>query len=162
MLSHYSLPTSRIFVVLLVGLALANCGTSAERAAVPLSKPAVSQETQQARPGFPSVVASTDQQHPSAPLCGIGEGEIASITINMDTPVPRCIRVTATQRLQVINRTSTQVALKLAHFDVRIVADASHLFDAPVGTYLAPGVHRLTVSGYPGSGGAEIWVVDES
>jgi hypothetical protein len=70
--------------------------------------------------------------------------------------------VSASQRLQVTNRTSDTLDVKLAQFAVHLAPGQTHLFDAPFGTYLAPGVHFVSASRYPGSGGAELWLLPDA
>lgn len=108
-------------------------------------------------------LAPATAQQPTAGICADANKDdvIVKIIINPDTPLPRCSKVLATQRLQVINRTSTTVEVQLAQFDAQVAPGATHTFDAMFGTYLASGVHLVFISAYPGSGGAELWLVDK-
>lgn len=70
---------------------------------------------------------------------------------------PRCVRVTADQRLQIRNATDQPATVSLAHHSATIAPGETALFDQPFGDYLQPGVHRITMSTY-GSSGAEVWL----
>jgi hypothetical protein len=111
----------------------------------------------------PEALAPAVAQQPVAAVCADVDAEQTTISllVNPDTPIPRCVRVLVDQQLSIRNNTSTSIEVKLAQFDVQIASGASYTVDAPFGTYLAPGVHRVFLSSYPGSGGAEIWLVNE-
>ena|SRR5215212_11500074 len=93
---------------------------------------------------------------PASP-CDTWGTDVVTFTINPDTTMPRCLKVTAQEQLQVINRTSTTVEIKLAHFDVQVASGATYTFAEPIGSYLAPGVHGVWMSCYAGYG-PEIWL----
>ncbi|MEJ7629741.1 MAG: hypothetical protein WKF54_09135 [Nocardioidaceae bacterium] len=85
------------------------------------------------------------------------------LTINPDTPAPRCAFVTADQRLRVVNSTDRfnqagkTITIRFPPFPPRVLEiGATTTFDRPFGAYLAPGVHDLRCS-FP-SGGGEIWL----
>lgn len=101
-------------------------------------------------------------RYPTAGVCGRVTGALLTVRIEPDTPNPRCGSVNADQRLRVVNRTGDFGAH--AH-PVRVVWLPGHpftlqpgeakTFPRPFGTYLARGVHRLTVApAYR----AEVWL----
>ena len=77
------------------------------------------------------------------------------MTLEPGIPDPRCVIVTATQRLRVVNRTGGAVAVVLGSFSAEIEQGAEHVFVEPFGDYLLPGVHALAVD--PCCGG-ELWL----
>lgn len=97
-----------------------------------------------------------DSDTPASGICPQFDGEIVEITINdPPPPSPRCVQVTAEQRLKIINATSAPVRVKLAHFDMEIPPAGDTIFDQNVGDYLAPGVHLML-------NGPEVWLVGNS
>ena len=80
---------------------------------------------------------------------------IVTVNISADVPSPRCVKVTGDQRLQVFNSTDAPVQVQLAQFDVQFQPEQAELFDAALGSYLAPGVHWLQVTG---GNAPEIWL----
>jgi len=95
-----------------------------------------------------------DSQSPVSGICASAEGEIVEITLTNDGPaMPRCVRVTANQRLKFINGKNQDVQLILAHFSLNIPPGGEALLDQPVGEYLAPGDHLIE--------GAEIILLKE-
>jgi hypothetical protein len=96
-----------------------------------------------------------DAEQPASGICDLANGDVVTININADVPYPRCMKVLSNQRLQVVNATNGPVQVQLAQFDVQLQPDQAQLFDATVGSYLAPGVHWLRVTG---GNGPEIWL----
>ena len=81
---------------------------------------------------------------------------MAVVEINADVPSPRCLQVTEGQRIEVRNRTNAVLDLKLGFLTARVEAGGTYTFDRPAGAFLAPGVHMLRGSPFPGP---EIWLV---
>lgn len=105
-----------------------------------------------------------DAQMPASGVCGPVVGALVVITANPDTPSPRCVTVSGTQHLKVVNasnqfgQTGKTITVSFAAFPPRQVAvGASTTFDQDFGNYLAPGVHVLHISLYGGEG-AELWL----
>ena len=97
-----------------------------------------------------------DSDQPAAGICDPAVGDVVIVNISADIPSPRCVKVTGNQRLQVINATAGSVQVQLAQFDVQFQPGQMQLFDASFASYLAPGVHRLRVTG---GSGPEIWLM---
>jgi hypothetical protein len=104
-----------------------------------------------------------DAQMPASGVCGPVVGALVVIAANPDTPSPRCVTVTGSQHLKVVNasnqfgQTGTTITVSFASFPPRQVpVGATTTFDQNFGSYLAPGVHDLHVTLYSGS--AEIWL----
>jgi hypothetical protein len=92
---------------------------------------------------------------PAAGICGKAEGDLATMTLLPGIPDPRCLIVSANQRLRVINRTEGTVEISLAGVAQTLEPDGSFTFTAEFGELLQPGVHALAVD--PCCGG-EIWL----
>ncbi len=95
---------------------------------------------------------AADSDAPASGICASSDGDIVEATLTADGPsMPRCVKVTAAQRLKIINGTSAPVRIMLGHFDVEIPAGGQAVLDEPVGEYLAPGVHLMV-------NGPEVWL----
>jgi hypothetical protein len=158
---------------LLIALPLSACGTSqavqttqsgtsppVKPSAEPTSGlvPTTNQAPAATNSQTPSALAPADRQEPVSGACASFDTSVVTITINPDTPSPRCAKVTATQRLTVINKTSALVQVKLAQFAVQLPPGESQTFDVAFGSYLAPGVHSISMSNYGEGAGAELWL----
>jgi hypothetical protein len=84
------------------------------------------------------------------------------ITMNPDTPSPRCVVVTGGQHLKVVNPSNQfgaagrTITVSFARFPPRQVAiGATTTFDQTFGSYLAPGVHEVHITP---AYSAEIWL----
>lgn len=85
-----------------------------------------------------------DSESPVSGICASAEGEIVEITLTVDGPaMPRCVKVTANQRLKFINGKDHEVQIILAHFSMNLPPGGEALLDQPVGEYLAPGDHLI-------------------
>lgn len=94
-----------------------------------------------------------DSDRPAAGICAEVVDGIASITIGSDAPSPRCVKVTSNVRLRFVNATGAAVQVRLWSFDAQIAPGGEQIIDAPVGSYLMPGVHFIEGIG------AEVWLV---
>ena len=110
-----------------------------------------------------TVTASTrrvppDSVLPAAGACARIAGRIVTIAAMPDTPQPRCVVVTADQRLRVVNRAAgAVVAVRFAAFPTQeLKLGQAVLYTPPMGRFLAPGVHDVHISLYAGS--AEVWL----
>jgi hypothetical protein len=74
------------------------------------------------------------------------DGETVTFTIYPDIPDPRCLEVNPDQRLRVINQRGELLHFVIGPFEAEVAPGGEHIFDTPVGEYLAPGVHRLETS----------------
>lgn len=128
--------------------------------------------------GLPSVPSTTptaslsvatrvpaDSTQPASGNCPVAPGTVVTFEVHQDAPSPRCWRVGADQRLRVLNpprarsgQSAAAVTITFAGYAPRILQPGqSTTFERPMGDYLAPGVHSLTISLYP-AGGAEVWL----
>ena len=86
-----------------------------------------------------SQLKPADSQAPAAGVCEEPPaGDVATITVNVDTPSPRCSKITAGQRLRVVNDTSEAVRIELGRFDVTIGPGKERFLDAQQRHILLP------------------------
>ena len=105
---------------------------------------------------------SPDATSPTAGICDdLQPGDTAVFRLNLDTPEPRCGKVTAEQTLRVINATESPVMVVLVGVDYPIAPGAGFTFAPTFGAIWEPGVHLLHTSAYAGSAGPEIWLISE-
>ncbi|HEY3527679.1 MAG TPA: hypothetical protein VGK78_00900 [Nocardioides sp.] len=107
-------------------------------------------------------LAPATSTYPAAGVCGRTTGAVLVVRIEPDAPDPRCASVDADQRLRVVNNTGdfgqpphtvTVTWVPGQRFTLR--PGEARTFQRQFGTYLARGVHDLSVqSGYR----AEIWL----
>lgn len=89
--------------------------------------------------------ATPQSQEPAAGICAGPDGDVQTFTLRADTPDPRCMVFSGAQKLRVINETGKTVRVSIGPFAVELAPGGAHLFDAPVGEYLLPGVHLVQV-----------------
>ena len=110
---------------------------------------------------YPNGRAAADSDVPAAGLClDPQQGDIAAFQLSSDTPQPRCGKVLASQRLRVVNATSSMITVTYDGIDYALQPGADHTFEAPFGLIWQPGDHDLHTSMYVG-GGPEIWLVSK-
>jgi hypothetical protein len=116
--------------------------------------------TEPAVTGTASELKPPDSDAPAAGICSEpGISQVVTITFREDVPDPRCAKINVPQRLRIVNDRAEAVHIVFGPYDVTIEPGAEQLLDAPVGTYLAAGVHNLApqdVEGYA----AQVWVQD--
>ncbi len=88
---------------------------------------------------------------PAAGICAEAPGEaVISVEIFPDIPSPRCLKVSADQKLRVVNRTDSALQLSLGRLEQTLQPQAETVLDAPFADYLAPGVHILRAEPFSG------------
>jgi hypothetical protein len=93
---------------------------------------------------------------PAAGVCSRTSTPLVTVVLHADVPAPRCVEVTPSQRLQLINRTGagglppTTATVRFAGFRATIEPNHAAVLDQPFGTYLRPGSHAVEVSGAAG------------
>lgn len=88
---------------------------------------------------------------PASGICSSESDQTVIITINDDTPDPRCVKVTSNQKLSIINKSKNSISINLSDtIKTTILPGKTYLFSQAVGLFLAPGVHSIA--------GAEIWL----
>jgi hypothetical protein len=94
-----------------------------------------------------------DSTTPTSGVCAeVQVGEVVEFTLTSDGPaIPRCAKVTGSQRIKLTNVTNAAIQINFSHFNMSIPAGSWALLDQRVNEYLAPGVHFLN--------GAEVWLV---
>ena len=71
---------------------------------------------------------------PAAGICAEPSGDVVTIAVEPDIPSPRCSRVTSSQRLRVVNKTSEEIDVQIADFKMRLGAGDEESVDAPFGS----------------------------
>lgn len=95
---------------------------------------------------------------PAAGICMESPGEsVVSVEIFPDMPSPRCLKVSAEQKLMVINRTGIALQVSLGAVESSLTPGGDGMLDRTFGEYLEPGVHVLLADPYFGP---EIWLVE--
>jgi len=107
---------------------------------------------------LPHVLATPYAQEPAAGICAGFDGDVVTITLNVDVPDPRCAKVRPDQTLKVVNNTASPLTMSIGPFKSALLAANSYSVDVPFGDYLLPGVHQLEV--LPCCG-AELWLVEK-
>ncbi len=97
-----------------------------------------------------------DATQPAAGICPRATADPVTITLAVDVPQPRCVAVSSTQRLRLVND-ATQITVQFGPFSADLAPGQTVIFDRPFGDYLDPGVHLVTTSTYGGSG-PEVWL----
>jgi hypothetical protein len=167
---------SAIAVVLVTGGAVllgSARDTAAPRPSVPAGSttptptPTANQTpTPNTSPTSRGTLAPPDTTVPAFASCPSVTGSVVTLVADPDVPSPRCMTVTASQRLRVQNRTSAHgstpvvVTVEVAGFAPRTLQPgASTTFDRPFGDYLAPGEHVVHLRPlYGGDGGGVVWL----
>lgn len=104
----------------------------------------------------PIELATPYALQPAAGICGGPlDDEFASVEIRPDIPSPRCLQVSADQKLRVVNRTDEVLSIKLGRLTGQINPGEALTLDEPFGNILRPGVHLLTASPFSGP---ELWL----
>ncbi|MBP1693236.1 MAG: hypothetical protein H6Q37_1119, partial [Chloroflexi bacterium] len=106
--------------------------------------------------GDPPGVFSADSDTPAAGICADISGSLVTLTISSDVPSPRCAKIAPSQVISFINMTGSSVTLTLAWYTIPLGPSETFTFDAPVGAFLAPGVHIPTIQG--GGNAPELWL----
>ena len=81
----------------------------------------------QLAPGPDDVMVKTH----AAGICGQAEGEVVTMTIRPDVPDPRCLSVTSTQRLRVVNSRGEPITVTLFTQTASIAVGGSIWLQAP-------------------------------
>lgn len=100
-----------------------------------------------------------DADAPAAPTCAFQPGDRVAFEILDGIPNPRCARALPSQSFALSNATGERIGFDLGGGPVAIEPGTTWTVDQPVGEWLAPGVHRIAMAFYAGSG-PELWVQD--
>lgn len=109
----------------------------------------------------PTPLRPAESSAPAAPVCAFQEGQRVGFEILDGIPNPRCARATGGQGLALTNHTRERIAFDLGGGPVSIEPGLTWSIDHPVSAWLSPGVHRIAIDFYAGSG-PELWVQDSS
>jgi len=144
----------RILLLIGIGMAfvLVACGTTISQSTQPAPAPTIEVTPQT------SLLATPYAQEPAAGICASYDGTIVRVSVNADIPDPRCIKVSADQKLNIINHTQNTLEVTLGRFTASLEPGKETTFDTPFGEYLQPGVHQIQVTPCCG---AELWLRDK-
>jgi hypothetical protein len=99
----------------------------------------------------PATLVPAEGSEPASGICaGPGSSSLALVEIYPDVPSPRCLQVLPEQGLLVVNRTEVEIVARLGPHEIRLLPGEEGSLPAPFGSYLAPGVHRVTAVPYSG------------
>lgn len=93
---------------------------------------------------------------PAAGVCGAVDAAatVVVVTLNDDVPSPRCVKVTSTQKLKLVNKRTTTIKAGMYEYTADIAPNGDYTLPLNFGTFLAPGVHRAGMDNFA----AEIWL----
>lgn len=140
-------------IILLIGIGmsfvLGACGTTTSKSTQSAPTPTSEVTTQI------SALATPYAQEPAAGICASSDGTIVKVSLNPDIPDPRCMKVSANQKLYIINNTQNTLEVTIGRFSASLEPGKDTTFDTPFGEYLQPGVHQIQVTPCCG---AELWL----
>ena len=110
---------------------------------------------------LPTPLRPADSPSPAAPVCAFQETHLVTFEIVDGIPNPRCARATGNQGLALTNHTRERIKFDLGGGPVTIEPGLTWSIDHPMAAWLSPGVHRIALDFYAGSG-PELWVQDSS
>ena len=101
-------------------------------------------------PAAPTLIPPIASE-PAAGICaGPDPADAAVVEINLDVPNPRCLRVRPDQSLVILNRSDVEIVVRLGPYETQIPPGSEGAMPALLGSYLAPGVHRIEAPPYSG------------
>ncbi|MCH7605474.1 hypothetical protein IID24_05825, partial [Patescibacteria group bacterium] len=120
------------------------------------------QKTQEKESGkiiniLPAELRLADFQTPNISRCDPVVNQVVVISITQNTPTPRCVMVTTNQSLQFRNKTEETLKFQFAGSNNEIKPGQNATISNLIGSYLAPGVHRISMD-YYGENSPEVWV----
>lgn len=143
----------KLIIFFMLGYPLAMIISACGVANVPVNSPQANPSSITATPTY--ALATPYAMQPAAGICATFNQQTVEITINADTPSPRCAIIQPDQILKVINATDTSIHVSLGNFSSYILPGGQYIIDVPFGDYLAAGVHVISVTPYFG---AELWL----
>ncbi len=109
-----------------------------------------------------TTTAPADSDSPASPACAdppAGQGPVI-VQLLPDIPLPRCAKGLPDQKLQLVNKSEKAVSAQFGGHAIAIASGELLTIDEKLGAFLAPGVHRLSLDIYGGSG-PEIWLISK-
>lgn len=104
----------------------------------------------------PVALTPADSETPAATICAEAQGPYGIFMFDEFGSDPRCLIVTADQRLKVVNKTKKSVQIDLGpQVSTRLRPGREIVLGPKFGDYLARGVHFLEESAFEGD--PEIW-----
>jgi len=105
---------------------------------------------------------AADSESPVSGICAQPPSEdIVTVSVNEDTPEPRCQKVLKNQSLSVKNNTLKKEELWFGDKEIAITIEpeSNYIYKEKFGDYLSPGVHDLHGDPFTGP---EIWLITEA
>jgi type 1 fimbria pilin len=127
-------------LVILLIIGLSGCKQNGSKSIAPAATPTIGATA------IPQPLATPYALQPAAGICASFEGEMVTINLNIDISDPRCSKVTADQKLTVINQTLSTLQVSIGSFNSNLLPGGTYTVDVPFGDYLEEGVHQLQVS----------------
>lgn len=134
-------------VVVMCAAVLAGCGTGDDDSAAPAATSPTTETT----------LAPSESPGPAAGACADAPGSFAAFTMAVDVPMPRCLQVTAEQRLQLTSVFDHAIDVSIGGITATLQPGETKTVGPPFGSYLATGVHVAHSGAYGGSG-PEVWL----
>jgi hypothetical protein len=94
---------------------------------------------------------------PAAGICALVTETVYVMTVSPDIPSPRCLQIPQDAMIGFKNQAGVPLTASLGGYEFTLPANVEVVFNVPVGTYLAPGVHQLQTGGMASA--PEIWVL---
>jgi hypothetical protein len=104
----------------------------------------------------PSELEPPDAPGPTAGICGTFTGAFAALSLNADTPSPRCGVASKSQQVRITNNRADNVVVRIGKYEAEVKPGETKTIGPAVGEYLAPGHH--TVGTVPPGQGPELMV----
>jgi hypothetical protein len=100
-----------------------------------------------------------DADQPVAGACvGPLAGEVVTVELHVDVPVPRCVRVTPNQRLRVANQRTETVSVVIAGTTLVMQSGEATIASPHLGSIWQPGVHVVIANSAKGEARFEVWL----
>jgi hypothetical protein len=96
---------------------------------------------------------------PAAGICQLVTDAVYIMTVSPDMPSPRCLQVPLGAIIGFNNQTGAPLKAHLGGYEFLLPENVEVVFNVPVGTYLAPGVHQLQLE--ENGSAPEIWVIEQ-
>lgn len=144
---------------LLIAILAAACGGGGSASPTATSSP-LATGTPTATPTS-AELQPADSEFPAAGACAEPPaGDVVTWTVDLGIPSPRCNQIRPDQHVRFVNATDESIEIQFASEHLTIAPGEAGEVAAPVGTYLAPGVHVAHTSTYGGESGPEVWVIE--
>ena len=102
-------------------------------------------------------LATPVSDSPASGICEARPGDVVTVTLTADIPVPRCLEITAEQHIGLQNSTGQALLFTFGPYSGELAPGDNAVLEAASGTFLASGVHRVVITaGF--ANGPELWL----